>query len=623
MSVAPIPSEGEPDRRRESVGKSLFRLQEALDGDYVLERELGRGGMGIVYLAWETGLQRLVALKVLPPELANPRRRERFVTEARIAAGLEHDHIVPIHAVDEAGAFVYYTMGYIRGQTLAQRILAEGALPVAEVTRILYEVASAIQYAHEEGVVHRDLKPQNILLERVSGRPYVADFGMARVMSEGPRGGAGGGMFGTVPFASPEQAAGLPADHRSDLYSLGVVAYVMATGHPLFSGSPREVLEQHISRPAPSLPVFGRHLDTTLKRAVDRCLLKDPRKRFQSAEELVSALSKAPELRSDLDKPLRDFLGKLKIESHFAAAGIGLAFLGLLLLGGALESGNWWIAAGALVFLAALPASPVVGAFFPTRELLRKRYSRDDIVRALKIDLDRQTEELVSRRGPVSVAKAKWARRVTGFCAILFGLGTLGALLHVPLLGDLVGGGIIIGAFGSVLGGGAVIRRERWRNQLTGNRWLGFWQSRLGEWTAKLAGIGLGLSPEAFLLQPVAGKPETDRLPRPSGNGRRASPVPLADYEDVVGRTESCISRIHARLAPGPASAQPKRSALEDLESEGTLERQLTVLEALLDRLRQADPISGVPDSLTADLEAAREICEVVEALIAGKEWEL
>ncbi len=620
MGVAPIQSEREPDRRSERLSESMYALQQALDGRYVLEHRLGKGGMGVVYLAWETALERLVALKILPPALATPDRHERFLKEARIAARLKHDHIVPIHAVDEAGPFVYYAMDYIRGETLAQRILAEGALPVGEVTRILHDVARAVEYAHEQGVVHRDLKPQNILLERASGRAYVADFGLARVVVDGLLPGGGGGRtLGTVPYASPEQAAGLPADHRSDIYSLGIVGYVMATGRPLFTGLPWEVLEQHISRPAPPLRVLGRHLDTTLARAVGRCLVKDPRERFQSAGELARALSQAPELRSDLPPPLRDFVARLKLESRSAAGGIVLGAVGLWGLGGALEAGHWGTAAGALGFLALLAASPVVGALPATRRLFRQGYARSDIVHALNMDLDRQRERLASRWGRVTDATATAVRRLTLLAGSVFGLGTLAAVLGAGLPAGLVFGGMIIGAFGTVLGGSILVWRERRRNELTGHRWLRFWRSRLGDWTAKLAGIGLGARLGALPLEPVAAEPEAARLPAAEGYG--ASPDPLHDLGDLVGRTESCISGIRARLAARPATGEPDDRALEDLESERTLERQLTVLEALLDRLREGDPITGVPGSLTVDLEAAREICEVVEALIEGTEW--
>jgi serine/threonine-protein kinase len=265
MSVPPIP----PNHRGKRDAESLAAVQGALDGRYVLERKLGKGGMGIVYLAWDIALERLVALKVLPPALATDGRRQRFLDEARIAAGLEHDHIVRIYEVGEAGPYAYYAMEYVRGETLAQRIAAKGALRVDEATRIFYHVALAVAYAHDQGVVHRDLKPQNILLRSDNGRAYVADFGLARIVDDGlPPAVAEARMSGTIPYMSPEQVAGLPADRRSDVYSLGVVGYVIATGKRLFDGSLNEVLEQHVSRPAPPLPVFGQHADTTLLQAV-------------------------------------------------------------------------------------------------------------------------------------------------------------------------------------------------------------------------------------------------------------------------------------------------------------------------------------------------------------------
>jgi serine/threonine-protein kinase len=622
MTDAPIP----PDHRAKRDAEWLA-LQHALDGSYVLQRELGKGGMGVVCLAWQIGLDRLVALKVLPPALATDGRRQRFLDEARIAAGLQHDHIVPIYTVDEAGPYVYYAMEYIQGETLAQRIAAEGALTVDEVTRILHDVARAVAYAHDQGVVHRDLKPQNILLRGDDGRAFVADFGLARVLDDGlPPAVADARMSGTIPYMSPEQAAGYPPDRPSDVYSLGVVGYVMATGKRLFDGSLSEVLDHHISRPAPPLDVFGLHADTTLMQAVGRCLLKDPRERFQSAGELASALSQAPEIRSKLPEPLRNFVAAMTRESRYAREGTGLALVSLVVLGGALESGHWWIAAGGLGFLAALAASPVVGALFPTRRLLKQGHDRAKMIQELNIDLDRQKEQIVSHAGrPVSFAKAKWARRVTGFCAILFGLGTLAALLDVGL-GDLVGGAILIGAFGSAIGGSVIIWRERWRNKLVGNRWLDFWKSRLGQWTAKLAGIGLAKQPEALPRQPeplaVEDLAASAQLPRPSGNGRGAAPDLVQELSEAVGRTESCIGRVRARLARS-RTAEPESRSREEFESERSLELQLEVLQSLLDKLRAADPITGVTGSITADIEAAREVCAVVEAMIEGKEWEV
>jgi serine/threonine-protein kinase len=376
------------------------------------------------------------------------------------------------------------------------------------VTRILHDVARAVDYAHEHGVIHRDLKPQNILLERESGRAYVADFGLARVMRDGLLPGGGEGRtFGTVAYVSPEQAAGLAADRRSDVYSLGVVGYVMATGQPLFTGSVGEILEQHIARPGPPLRVLGRHLDTTLSRAVGRCLAKNPRDRFQTAGELARALSLAPELRPDLPPPLRDFVTQLKLLSRSAARGMVLGMAGLSVLAWALQAGHRGTAAGAAAFLGLLLASPVLGALPATRRLLRQGYTRADMVHGLNMDLDRQREQLASRWGRVTDATATVLRRVVALALGLFGVGVLAAASGVDLPAGLVLGPMIIGGITTPLAGGVLVRRERRRNQLTGHRWLGFFESRLGEWTAKLAALGLGSVPS----EPVAVGPEPER----------------------------------------------------------------------------------------------------------------
>ena len=271
------------------------RVERVLTEHYTLDREIGRGGMGIVYQARDRRLKRQVAVKLLPPELAfRPEIRSRFLKEAETAAGLSHPNIVPIYAVDERDGLVYFVMACIDGETLGQRMQARGPLPPSEVRRILSEVADALAYAHARGVVHRDIKPDNILLDGESGRPMVTDFGIARAVSDSgdSRLTATGMAIGTPAYMSPEQSAGeRDVDGRSDLYSLGVVGYQMLCGVPPFTaGSTPALLVKHLSeRP---VPISDRRPDTPpdLAEAVMRLLAKDPADRYATASDLEAVL---------------------------------------------------------------------------------------------------------------------------------------------------------------------------------------------------------------------------------------------------------------------------------------------------------------------------------------------
>ncbi len=271
------------------------RLAEALGDAYTIEGEIGRGGMGVVYRARDERLQRRVAIKVLPPELAFQQDiRERFTREAQTAARLSHPHIVPIHTVGEGQGLVYFVMGYVDGESVASRLRRRGQLPVEEVRRIMKETADALGAAHALSVIHRDIKPDNILLEGTRGRVMVTDFGIAKALSSAS--GATltgiGVAIGTPAFMSPEQAAGeRHIDGRSDLYSLGIVSYQMLTGTLPFSApSVAGILMKQITEAPPDLRKLRPDTPEDLALAIARCLEKDPQNRWPTADALRRAL---------------------------------------------------------------------------------------------------------------------------------------------------------------------------------------------------------------------------------------------------------------------------------------------------------------------------------------------
>jgi eukaryotic-like serine/threonine-protein kinase len=293
----------------------VLALERAIVGRYALERELGRGGMGVVLLARDLSLDRLVALKLLPAMLAaQPVLRERFLREARTAAGLSHPHVVPIHAVEAHGDIVFIAMAFVDGESLAERVRRVGPLPPREVARIMREVAWALAYAHGRGIVHRDIKPDNILIERGSGRAMVTDFGIARPADSAASSKQltlEGQLIGTAAFMSPEQGAGEPVDGRSDLYALGGVGFFALTGRAPFEATTLEaILVARFTQAAPPVASARPDVPAALASAIDRCLAREPNDRFASAEALAEALSEGRGLAvvPDIAPPVRSFL---------------------------------------------------------------------------------------------------------------------------------------------------------------------------------------------------------------------------------------------------------------------------------------------------------------------------
>src|SRR5690349_4807956 len=249
--------------------------------------------MGIVFKARDRRLKRTVAVKLLPPEFAfRSDIRSRFLREAETAAQLRHPNIVPIYSVDEREGLVYFVMACIDGDNLAKVMHDRGRLDPVETRRIIREVADALAYAHKHGVVHRDIKPDNILLDRASGRPMITDFGIARAAESGMKLTATGMAIGTPAYMAPEQAAGdREIDGRTDLYSLGIVAYQMLTGElPFTASSTPAMLVKHISEAPTPIEQKRADIPVDLARAVMMLLAKDPGDRFPSAGALVVAL---------------------------------------------------------------------------------------------------------------------------------------------------------------------------------------------------------------------------------------------------------------------------------------------------------------------------------------------
>jgi serine/threonine-protein kinase len=478
----------------------FLELQAALAGEYSLERELGRGGMGVVYLAREVQLDRDVAIKVLPAQLAmNGTARERFMREARTAAGLSHPNIVPIHRVGQAGDFVFFVMSYVDGETLGERLRSRGPLPPVEATRILREVAWALAFAHGRGIVHRDIKPDNILLERASGRALVTDFGIAQRDEYAGMDTDPGKVMGTAYFMSPEQAANEPVDGRSDLYALGVVGYLSVSGRlPFEATNLPALLVRQASEPAPGVALAAPGIPNALSRAIDQCLARDPDARPADGESLAAALAPASENRPALPTTLRNWLGARNplLVPYMAWSG----FFGVLTTGNvvAYVTGNRPDGPADIFLLAAIASAPLVPVFGfhlnQARRQFRAGHSLADLRTALEVgqreraeseSLARTDEETMSHRllRIATVAVSTWL----GVTFILM----LQGVIHenrTPIIWFLapLGGTLLLGAASNALEVRFIPDRLRnwWQSGIRSR----LWNSRIGEWFAKRLG---------------------------------------------------------------------------------------------------------------------------------------
>lgn len=282
-----------PPSRKPPISELEQRLQAALGTSYRIQKELGGGGMSRVFLAEETRLGRQVVVKVLPPEMGAAVNIERFEREIQLAARLQHPHVVSLLTAASSGDLLYYIMPYIAGESLRAKLERDGALPVPEAVRLLREIVDALAYAHQHNVVHRDIKPDNVLLS--TGHAVVTDFGVAKAVSASSGGHSSltslGVALGTPAYMAPEQAAADPhVDHRADIYAVGALAYEMLAGRtPFMSPTPHAMLAAHITK-APDPLSSHRNVSPALNAIVMRCLEKHPADRFQTAGDLLAQL---------------------------------------------------------------------------------------------------------------------------------------------------------------------------------------------------------------------------------------------------------------------------------------------------------------------------------------------
>jgi serine/threonine-protein kinase len=535
-------------------------LQAALAGEYSLQRELGRGGMGIVYLARDVQLDRDVAIKVLPTHLAHSvEARQRFLREARMAAGLSHPHIVPIHRVSEVAGFVFFVMSYVEGETLGERLRTRGPLPPAEAARILREVAWALAYAHGRGIVHRDVKPDNILLEARTGRALVTDFGIAHGGADPSVVTDPGKIMGTAHFMSPEQAGSEPIDGRSDIYALGVVGYLAVSGRlPYEAPNVPALLFRQATQEPPSVMRAAPGLPPALGAAIDRCLARDPDARFSDGEALAEALAPA-EARPALPTTLRAWLA--------ARNPLLVPYLGWSAAWGTLTLVNLavWVTGNRpngpadivlLAGIASLPLVPIIG--FHVNQAYRQfraGHTLSDLRAALEIDRRERAEtDAVVRvdeepRGhrilrAATVSAGTWLAVTVGLLAagVVHENQTGAILIVAPVLATL-----LTGAASNALDVQFIPTKIRkwWQ---TGIRER-LWNSRAGEWLARRLG-----APERSKLAGASAFRATEAALGVAASELFAA-LPKA-YRDELAELPAIVTALEARAAEARAEIE-------------------------------------------------------------------
>jgi eukaryotic-like serine/threonine-protein kinase len=605
--------------------REFLDFQAALAGEYSLRRELGRGGMGIVYLARDVQLDRDVAIKVLPAHLAeSAESRERFVREARIAAGLSHPNIVPIHRVGETGGFVFFVMSYIEGETLGERLRTRGPLPPADAMRVMREVAWALAYAHGRGIVHRDVKPDNILLEAKTGRALVTDFGIARGGEQGQAADSGP-IMGTAHFMSPEQALGLAIDGRSDIYALGVVGYLAVSGRlPFEARSSLALVGQQAGEAPASVLRASPGLPPTLGAVIDRCLLADADARFADGETLAVALAPAADHRPGLPVILRAWLGArdraIPVYAAWSAA-FGLAAIGNLVV--MVQHGRWFTAGGVVsaLVLASAPLLPMlISHMTQARRLFRAGHTLGDLRFALDVAArERSEDEAVARKEEVGLTQ-KLLRSATYAATTWSAAAAFLAFTRFAPTSSIFTPLIVTAALGVVCNALDVrLMPAVGRRTLQSGLRERLWKSRLGAWLARRLGapdesraidggvfhateVALGIAAsELFAALPKAYREQLAGLPE--------------TVEALEARAAAARAEIDVVAALAPTGAGAEVLEVRRTTASAQLARTVAALENIRLDLLRLHANAGDLAPLTTLIDAARLLGEDVKRL--------
>ncbi len=621
-------------RKPQQPDADFIALQEAVAGEYSLDREIGRGGMGIVYLAHEVSLARHVAIKVLPPALAaRDELRSAFLRESQTVARLNHPNIVPVYAAGERGGFVYIVMAYVEGITLGERIRTRGPLLPGQAARLLREVSWALAYAHAAGIVHRDVTAENILLERGTDRAIVMDFGIASAMQSAAI-SDDGRVMGNAHYVSPEQAVGERVDARSDLYSLGVCGFYALTGQlPFDAETPAEVVTMHLTVTPPPIASLAPAVPARLGQAVDRCLAKEPLRRYRNAESFAEAIDLAFEHAKEIPAPLRVWIGRGERELPARLTIVGMsALLGVALVTASMHTWAFFVPVGIATTMSVLPV------LLRLRRVLKDGYHVDDLAAALREHRLLRSEEIayeLSQRSPLAHRIMQVTLGVTvagiplfGFLTRLLENGSLGGR-DVVKEAWLYGGMFIclgVGLVSAVGLGGNYLRQKLSARMSSAT--ISFWNGKWGKRLAQVAGLGLEPADRPAvgmpLLTEVALGRATDHLFQALPKARRrelaALPATVRRLEEDAAKLRAVIDAFDDQLAMfgRDADSGTKRDDVErDLRASRTLsaERLAATVAALenirLDLLRLQMGSAGI-ESVTASLEAAQRVGEQI-----------